>query len=111
MDSAMPAAKKLFLNTRPTARNTSIFWLAVRHPDFLSLMLALVTAAAFLPAAWNDFVPSAQGLEKEMQEMSAVLECTQLNFLPTAWRDKVAQPDGRARLQERLVAIRQLLRD
>jgi SpoVK/Ycf46/Vps4 family AAA+-type ATPase len=58
---------------------------------------------------WNDFIPSAQGLEKEAQELAAVLECTQLNFLPAAWRAKVAQSDGRTHLQERLVAIRQLL--
>jgi SpoVK/Ycf46/Vps4 family AAA+-type ATPase len=64
-----------------------------------------------LLAAWNDFIPSAQGLEKEMQELAAVLECTQVNFLPANWREKVAQPDGRARLQERLVAIRQLLEE
>jgi AAA+ superfamily predicted ATPase len=64
-----------------------------------------------LKAAWTDFIPSAQGLEKELQELAAVLECTQLNFLPPHWRAKVEQPDGRARLQERQVAIRQLLND
>ena len=63
-----------------------------------------------LTEALTDFIPSAQGLEKEMQELSAVLECTHLNFLPADWREKVAQPDGRARLQERFAAIRQLLR-
>ncbi len=63
-----------------------------------------------LAEALTDFIPSAQGLEKEMQELSAVLECTQLNFLPDPWREKVAQPDGRVRLQERFAAIRQLLR-
>jgi hypothetical protein len=52
-----------------------------------------------------------QGLEKEMQELAAVLECTQLSFLPPHWREKVAQPDGRTRLQERLVAIRLLLEE
>ncbi len=62
-----------------------------------------------LEEALADFIPSAQGLEKEMQELSAVLECTQLNFLPRDWRDKVAGPNGRARLQERFAAIRQLL--
>jgi AAA+ superfamily predicted ATPase len=62
-----------------------------------------------LTEALTDFIPSAQGLEKEMQELSAVLECTQLNFLPGDWREKVAQPDGRAHLQERFAAIRQLL--
>ncbi|MGH7173256.1 MAG: ATP-binding protein, partial [Gemmataceae bacterium] len=62
-----------------------------------------------LAEALTDFIPSAQGLEKEMQELSAVLECTQLNFLPDEWREKVAQPDGRTRLQERFATIRQLL--
>ena len=58
-----------------------------------------------------EFIPSAQGLEKELQEIAAVLECTEVHFLPPEWRAKVAQPDGRARLQERLVAIRQLISD
>jgi hypothetical protein len=62
-----------------------------------------------LDAAAAEFVPSAQGLEKEMQELAAVLECTQLNFLPPDWREQVAKPDGRARLQERLAAIRELI--
>jgi AAA+ superfamily predicted ATPase len=66
---------------------------------------------ADLEQALDEFIPSAQGLEKELQELAAVLECTQLNFLPPDWRAKVAQPDGRSRLQERLVAIRQLLEE
>jgi SpoVK/Ycf46/Vps4 family AAA+-type ATPase len=66
---------------------------------------------ADLEAAFRDFLPSTQGLEKEMQELAAVLECTQLAFLPAHWREQVAQPDGRARLQERLVALRQLLEE
>ena len=44
----------------------------------------------------NDFIPSAQGLEKEKQELAAVLECTSMSFLPDAWRARVARPDGRA---------------
>lgn len=56
-----------------------------------------------------NFIPSAQGLEKELQELAAVLECTQQNFLPGDWRTKTAPPNGRAQLQERFVAIRQLL--
>jgi AAA+ superfamily predicted ATPase len=66
---------------------------------------------ADLDAALADFIPSVQGLEKEMQELAAVLECTQLNLLPPDWRTKVAAPDGRPRLQERLVALRQLLNE
>ncbi len=61
--------------------------------------------------ALNEFIPSAQGLEKEMQELAAVMECTQLNFLPPDWQAKISQPEGRSRLQERLVAIRQLLEE
>jgi SpoVK/Ycf46/Vps4 family AAA+-type ATPase len=64
-----------------------------------------------LEGAVHDFIPSAQGLEKEMQELAAVLECTQLNFLPPDLRTKVAQPEGRTRLQERFVALRQLLNE
>ena len=41
-----------------------------------------------LEQASDEFIPSAQGLEKEMQELAAVLECTQLNFLPPDWRDE-----------------------
>lgn len=62
-----------------------------------------------LQAALDEFIPSAQGLEKELQELAAVLECTERNFLPPAWREKIAQPNARARMQERLVALRQLI--
>lgn len=65
--------------------------------------------AADLEYALAEFIPSAQGLEKELQELAAVLECTQMSFLPPHWREKVSQPDGRSQLQERMVAIRQLL--
>ena len=64
-----------------------------------------------LKQAVAEFLPSAQGLEKEMQEIAAVLECTQQSFLIEAWKKKISQPDGRTRLQERLVAIRQLIEE
>jgi ATP-dependent 26S proteasome regulatory subunit len=64
-----------------------------------------------LEEAVRDFIPSAQGLEKELQELAAVLECTQLTFLPPDLRAKVSQPGGRTRIQERFVAIRQLLNE
>jgi SpoVK/Ycf46/Vps4 family AAA+-type ATPase len=66
---------------------------------------------ADLELAFRDFLPSTQGLEKELQELAAVLECTQLTFLPPRWREQVAQHDGRVRLQERLVTLRQQLDD
>jgi AAA+ superfamily predicted ATPase len=66
---------------------------------------------ADLAHALDDFIPSAQGLEKERQELAAVLECTSIAFLPDGWRARVAQPDGRAKLQERMAEIRSLIAD
>ena len=54
-------------------------------------------------------MPSAQGLEKEMQEIAAVLECTEKRFLPERWKEQVGKPGGRAHLQERLAAIRDII--
>ena len=65
-------------------------------------------AAEDLRAAIDDFLPSAQGLEKEAQEIAAVLECTEKRFLPERWREAVGQPGGRARLQERMAELRML---
>jgi SpoVK/Ycf46/Vps4 family AAA+-type ATPase len=64
-----------------------------------------------LKRALDDFMPSAQGLEKEKQELAAVLECTSMSFLPPYWRERLAQANGRARLQERMAEIRRLIED
>ncbi|MBI3865232.1 MAG: ATP-binding protein [Planctomycetia bacterium] len=61
--------------------------------------------------AFGEFIPSAQGLEKELQELAAVLECTQLGFLPPRWRDKVREQSGRTQLQERMMALKSVLKD
>lgn len=53
-----------------------------------------------------EFIPSAQGLEKDMQELAAVLECTQRNFLHDDWRAKLDATDGRALLQQQLNKMR-----
>jgi SpoVK/Ycf46/Vps4 family AAA+-type ATPase len=71
------------------------------NPDTISL--------ADLKAAIDDFMPSAQGLEKEMQEIAAVLECTEKRFLPERWKEQVSKPGGRAHLQDRLAAIREVI--
>ena len=62
-----------------------------------------------LRSALDDFMPSAQGLEKELQEIVAVLECTEKRFLPEHWRKQVDAPGGRSRLQERAAAIREVI--
>ena len=57
------------------------------------------------------FMPSTEGLERELQETAAILECTDRQFLPEPILQKTESAGGRAALQERLTAIKQLLRD
>lgn len=62
-----------------------------------------------LHRAVDEFIPSAQGLEKEMQEIAGVLECTQKNFLTDQWSKVLENPQGRSNLQNRLVNLRQVI--
>jgi SpoVK/Ycf46/Vps4 family AAA+-type ATPase len=64
---------------------------------------------ADLDAAVAAFIPSAQGLEKEIQELVAVIECTDREFLTKKWLEQLDQPDGRMHLQRRLAAMRSLV--
>jgi len=57
----------------------------------------------------RDFVPSAQSLERELQELAAVIECTDRRFLPPAQREKYDSDRGRARAQERFAEVQALL--
>ncbi len=66
-------------------------------------------SAEDLQQAIDTFIPSAQGLEKEMQELVAVLECTDREFLPPDWQERMRQPDGRTHLQERLMTLREMM--
>jgi ATP-dependent 26S proteasome regulatory subunit len=59
----------------------------------------------------GEFMPSTQGLERELQETAAILECTDRQFLPPAILLKTDVPGGRAALQARLTALKQLLKD
>jgi AAA+ superfamily predicted ATPase len=56
------------------------------------------------------FLPSIEGLEKEMQEIAAILECTDVEFLPPAQRQRIKDPHGREHLQHRFLEIRNHLR-
>jgi AAA+ superfamily predicted ATPase len=58
-----------------------------------------------------EFMPSTQGLERELQETAAILECTDRQFLPPAMLQKTTAEGGRAALQARLTALKQLVRD
>jgi AAA+ superfamily predicted ATPase len=64
-----------------------------------------------LAAALAGFMPSTQTLEREAQELAAIIECTDVDFLPPAKREKMATYGGREKLQERLTAIKQILEE
>ncbi|HEY1303377.1 MAG TPA: AAA family ATPase [Vicinamibacterales bacterium] len=58
----------------------------------------------------SQFMPSTQGLERELQETAATLECTDRQFLPSAIVEKVNANGGRGKLQERLTALKQIVK-
>ena len=64
-----------------------------------------------LAQALAGFMPSTQTLEREAQELAAIIECTDVEFLPQSKRDKLEKYGGREKLQERLTAIKQILDD
>ena len=57
------------------------------------------------------FMPSTQGLERELQETAAMLECTDRQFLPPAILEKMAATGGRPKLQARLTALKQIVKE
>ena len=59
----------------------------------------------------SQFIPSTQGLERELQETAAILECTDRQFLPPAILEKTSVEGGRAQLQSRLTALKQIVRE
>jgi SpoVK/Ycf46/Vps4 family AAA+-type ATPase len=62
-------------------------------------------AAEHLRRAFADFIPTTNNLEREMQILAAVLECTSRELLPEALRDM-----DRAAVQARIVEIKRMLR-
>ena len=67
-----------------------------------------VTRAA-LAEVLAGFLPSTEGLEKDLQELAAVLECTDRAFLLPSQQQIVDQEGGRAKLQERLAQLKMLV--
>src|SRR6185436_11187671 len=59
----------------------------------------------------EQFMPSTQGLERELQETAAILECTDRQFLPPALRALTAPDGARGKLQERLTALKQIVNE
>ena len=57
----------------------------------------------------SQFMPSTQGLERELQETAAMIECTDRQFLPAEIWKKMEGDGSRAKLQTRLTALKQLV--
>ena len=57
----------------------------------------------------SQFLPSTQGIEKELQETAAMIECTDREFLPKPIVERMEKVGGRGALQERLTALKQLV--
>jgi len=66
-----------------------------------------ITRAA-LTEVFAEFLPSTQGIEKELQELAAILECTDRQFLPAATAKRM-DSEGRARMQQRFLELRRLV--
>ena len=56
-----------------------------------------------------DFLPSTQTLERELQEIAAILECTDREFLGPRARRRLEQAGGREGLQQAFEAARRAL--
>jgi AAA+ superfamily predicted ATPase len=59
----------------------------------------------------SQFMPSTQGLERELQELAAIIECTDRQFLPLPILHKLESAGGRAALQSRLTELKRLVRE
>jgi AAA+ superfamily predicted ATPase len=64
-----------------------------------------------LVQALAGFMPSTQTLEREAQELAAIIECTDVEFLPASKKERMDKLGGREKLQERLTAIKQILEE
>jgi AAA+ superfamily predicted ATPase len=55
------------------------------------------------------FMPSTAGLERELQEVAAILECTDRQFLTADILSRVEEQGGRSKLQERLTLLKRMV--
>ena len=75
----------------------------------LSLLAGSDTISkASLAEVVGQFLPSIQGAEKEMQEVAAILECTDRQFLPPHIARQLDGP-GRSQLQQRFTELRRIV--
>ena len=73
-----------------------------------STLLAGNTAisAETLARVCTEFLPSTQTLEKEAQELAAIIECTDREFLPPSMLERIDTLGGRAQLARHLQSLK-----
>ncbi|MCB1587894.1 MAG: ATP-binding protein, partial [Xanthomonadales bacterium] len=64
-----------------------------------------------LAATLDGFMPSTQSLEREMQEIAAIIECTDKEFLVPSALAKLEEHGGREGLQRRFQAIKRVIEE
>ncbi len=64
---------------------------------------------ALIGEVLDGFLPSVEGIEKEMQEIAAILECSDREFLPGTMKKKLDAAGGREALQQRFVELRRFV--
>ncbi len=62
-----------------------------------------------LAEAVAQFMPSTDGMEKELQELAAILECTDRQFLPPEILLRMTADGSRGKLQERYTYLRRMI--
>lgn len=62
-----------------------------------------------LEEAIEGFMPSTQSLERELQEIAAIIECTDREFLPASIAKRLDDAGGRAKLQQRLNELKSIV--
>ncbi|MCA9669019.1 MAG: ATP-binding protein [Myxococcales bacterium] len=59
-----------------------------------------------IASALENFIPSAEDAEKRLQELAAILECTEADMLPEDIRAEVRDADGKSKMLRRFEALR-----
>jgi hypothetical protein len=63
-----------------------------------------------LQSAIDQFIPTAESDEKKLQQLAAVLECTDTNFLPKAFQQEIINGKGREGLMTQFRLLKQSIR-
>lgn len=73
----------------------------------LSLLAgAKEVGAAHLKQAFEGFIPSAEDAEKRLQEIAAILECTEAEMLPESVQAEVRKPGAKAEMLRTFEALK-----